>query len=46
MWYVIGYDGYNKVFMAQRSFDTKEEAQSYADSCSKGWKAFVVKFDN
>lgn len=43
MYYVIGYNGYTKIFMTQKLFNTRREAQEYADGCNRDWKPTVVR---
>lgn len=46
MYLVLGYDEYEGnriILMTQKTFDSYDVAQTYANSCGKVWCAFVVK---
>jgi len=46
MYLVMGYDseaGNRIIVMSQKTWDSYDVAQTYANGCGKAWCAFVVK---
>lgn len=43
MFFVMGYNDTDIIFLSKRAFVTFTEAEHYLNSVSQGWKPFIVE---